>query len=198
MLAKGNIATWTPECAMFTTLFYNIQVLHSQLGHLHMRRDFTVKNKNFKIRLNGWSALVVILLALVLFVSVIVFVPLFVMFGLYNILAKFELAHIDLFESFWHDITYFGGFILLLVLLIFALDFLTLFILAAFKIQITTLVDFISILIQMVISIGIFHKFVLPYFDRISMEWLGIIILFTLFYGIIAIFSYEKSAPAEP
>ncbi|MBM7700670.1 hypothetical protein [Kurthia huakuii] len=157
-----------------------------------------MKNKNFKIRLNGWSALVVILLALVLFVSVIVFVPLFVMFGLYNILAKFELAHIDLFESFWHDITYFGGFILLLVLLIFALDFLTLFILAAFKIQITTLVDLISILIQMVISIGIFHKFVLPYFDRISMEWLGIIILFTLFYGIIAIFSYEKSAPAEP
>ncbi len=162
-----------------------------------MRRDFTLKNKNFKIRLNGWSALVIILLGLVLFVGAIVFIPLFVMFGLYNILAKFDFAHIDLFESFWHDITYFGGFILLLVILVFALDFLTLFILAAFKIQITTLVDLLSIIVQMVISIGLFHRFVLPYFDRISIEWPGLIILFILLYGIIAIFSYEKKTPIE-
>lgn len=155
-----------------------------------------MKNKNFKIRLNGWSALLVFCLILTLGLGAGVFIPLFIMFGLYNILAKFDYAHIDLFESFWHDVFYFGGFTLLLCILVFALDFLTLFLLAAFKIQLTTFVDFFSIVVQMFIAIWLFNQFLLPCFTRISIETPGIWILFVLMYCIIAVFSYEKNTPA--
>ena len=156
-----------------------------------------MKKRNFKIRLNGWSAIVIVSLLIVLAIAAVVLLPMFILFGLYNILAKFELAHIDLFESFWHDCTYFGGFILLLFIIIFAIDFLMLFILATFKIQLTKLVDLVGTLIQFLLSIAIFKMFMLPTFSRISMEWPAILILLGLLYVIIAVFSYEKN-PVPP
>lgn len=155
-----------------------------------------MKNKNFKIRLSGWSALLVFCCIIALGIGAGVFIPLFIMFGLYNILAKFDYAHIDLFESFWHDVFYFGGFTLLLCILVFTIDFMTLFLLAAFKIQLTTFVDLLSIVIQMFVAMFLFNKFLLPCFNRVSIETPGVWILFALLYCIIAVFSYEKKTPA--
>ena len=151
-----------------------------------------MKKRNIKIRLTGWQALLAVLLLIVLVIGVIVFIPMFVFFGLYTILSKFNLAHIDLFESFWHDCTYFGGFLLLLFAIVFAMDFIMLFFLAAFKIHLTKTVDFIGSIVQFLISIALFHYVVLPCFSRISLEWSALLIMFGLIYCIIAVFSYEK------
>ena len=89
-------------------------------------------------------------------------------------------------------------FILLLFIIIFAIDFLMLFVIATFKIKLTKLVDLVGTMIQFLLSIAIFKMFMLPSFTRISMEWPAILILLGLLYVIIAVFSYEKNpAPTE-
>ncbi|HWI49256.1 MAG TPA: hypothetical protein VNU45_13640 [Rummeliibacillus sp.] len=150
------------------------------------------RNKKIKIRVSGWSALLLIIAILAISLTLAITVPYFGFYGLYNILAKFNLASIDIFEKWYQDLFYFGWFIILIFSMIILLDLFCLFIIASCNIKLTKSIDAISTITQFAISVVLFKKFIVAGFERIDVTWTGSIILFLLLYVVVAVFSYEK------
>ncbi|MBO2536866.1 MULTISPECIES: hypothetical protein [Rummeliibacillus] len=155
------------------------------------------RNKKIKIRVSGWSALLIITAMIGIFLTLILTVPFFGFYGLYNIMAKFDLTHIEIFEKGYQNFFYFSWFILLIFSMIVLLDFICLFIIAGFNLKLTRGIDIMSSLIQYVASIVIFKKFIVSGFNRIDVTWTGSAILFLLLYIIVAVFSYDKPKGAK-
>ncbi|WP_102693322.1 SepA family multidrug efflux transporter [Rummeliibacillus pycnus] len=151
------------------------------------------KHKKIKIRVSGWSALLLIIAILCISLTLAITVPYFGFYGLYTILAKFNLASIDIFEKWYQDLFYFGWFIILIFSMIILLDIICLFIIASCNIKLTKSIDTISTFVQFVISVVLFKKFIVTGFERINVTWSGSIILFLLLYIVVAVFSYEKT-----
>jgi len=150
------------------------------------------KHKKIKIRVSGWSALLLITAILCISITLAITVPYFGFYGLYTILAKFNLASIDIFEKWYQDLFYFGWFIILIFSMIILLDIISLFIIASCNIKLTRSLDMINTFVQFALSVVLFKKFIVSGFERINITWTGSIILFLLLYIVVAVFSYEK------
>ncbi|MGG0656144.1 hypothetical protein [Rummeliibacillus pycnus] len=154
------------------------------------------RNKKIKIRVSGWSALLILIAILGISLTLAITVPYFGFYGLYNILAKFNLAHIDIFEKWYQDLFYFGWFIILIFSMIILLDLLSLFVIANCNVKLTKSVDTVVTIAQFAISVVLFKKFIVAGFDRIDVTWTGSIIIFLLLYIVVAVFSFEKTKDA--
>lgn len=150
------------------------------------------RNKKIKIHVSGWSALLLIIVIFALILTLAITVPYFGFYGLFDIMEKFGLANIEIFEKGYQNFFYFGWFILLIFSMVVLLDFICLFIIASFNLNLTKKVDMISSIAQFATSIVIFKQFIVAGFNRIHITWTGSIILFLLLYIVIAVFSYEK------
>ena len=150
------------------------------------------RNKKIKVHVSGWPALLLLIALISIILTLAITVPYFGFYGLYTIMAKFNLANIEIFEKGYHNFFYFGWFILLIFSMIVLLDFVCLFIIASFNLKLTKFIDTISSIAQYAVSVMIFKKFIVAGFNRINVTWSGSIILFLMLYIIVAVFSYEK------
>lgn len=150
------------------------------------------RNKKIKVHVSGWPALLLVIAIIGILLTLAITVPYFGFYGLYNIMAKFNLATIEIFEKGYQNFFYFGWFILLIFSMIILLDFVSLFIIASFNLKLTKFVDTISSIAQYAVSVVIFKKCIVAGFNRINVTWNGSIILFLLLFIIIAVFSYEN------
>ncbi|MEX3624554.1 hypothetical protein ACQKND_07260 [Viridibacillus arvi] len=157
-----------------------------------MKKGFMFKNRKIKIRVSGWSALLILIMILILGLFLVVTVPLFGFFGLYNLLAKYDLASIQIFEQWYRNGLYYGWFLLLIAAMMFIVDFINLFVVASFNLLWSKPVAVISYAIQTAICAILFKSLIVMSFSRIDVTWAGSIIIFVLLYIIVAVFSYEK------
>ncbi|MGX9132919.1 hypothetical protein ACWV26_00690 [Rummeliibacillus sp. JY-2-4R] len=150
------------------------------------------RNKKIKIRVSGWPALLLIIAVICIFIALAISVPFFGFYGLFNIMSKFGLASIEIFENGYHNFFYFGWLIVLIISMIILLDLISLFVIASCNLKLTGKMDTLSTIIQFAISVIIFKKCIIAGFDRIDVTWGGSVILFLLLYIVVAVFSYEK------
>lgn len=155
------------------------------------------KNRKIKIRVSGWSALLILTMILLLALFLVVTVPLFGFYGLYNLFAKYDLATIQIFEHWYRNGFYFGWFLLLIAAMMFLVDFINLFVVASFNLLWSKPVAIISYTVQTAVCAIFFKSLLVMSFSRIDVTWTGSIILFILLYIIVAVFSYEKPEPSN-
>lgn len=150
------------------------------------------RNKKIKIHVSGWPALLLLIAIIGISLTLVITIPYFGFYGLYNIMAMYDLANIEIFEKGYQNFFYFGWFILLIFSMIVLLDFVCLFTIASFNFKLTKFIDIISFLVQYVVSVFIFKNFIVAGFNRIDVTWTGSIVIFLLLYIVVAVFSYEK------
>ncbi|MBK3495894.1 SepA family multidrug efflux transporter [Viridibacillus sp. YIM B01967] len=155
------------------------------------------KNRKIKIRVSGWSALLILIAILMIALVLVVTVPLFGFYGLYNVFAKYDLAAIQIFEQWYRNGIYFGWFLLLIAAMMFIVDFINLFVVASLNLPWSKPVAVISYAIQTAVCATLFKGLLVMSFSRIEVTWTGSIILFVLLYIIVAVFSYEKPEPPK-
>lgn len=147
------------------------------------------KNRKFKIRVSGYSGMIIIGLLVLLLVSLAVTLPLFGFFGLSFLLAKYQLSHIDIFSHWYQNLFYFGWFLLLVLSIVFVIDLISLFILATINIEYSSTINLISTFIQFAICLWIYHEVLMNIFTRIDVTWLGSSITVAIIYLITSAFT---------
>lgn len=140
------------------------------------------KNRQFKIKVSGCSGFIFLGLLLLCIIALLLTVPLFGFFGLSILLAKYELAHLDLYDHWYRNALYFGWFLLLVLAVVFVIDLLGLFTMASMNMDYNTGVSIISTLVQYGICLFIFHQILVNLFNRIEFTWLGSAITVAVIY----------------
>ncbi|MBQ0140740.1 MAG: hypothetical protein KBT36_15810 [Kurthia sp.] len=147
------------------------------------------KKRKFKIRVSGYSGMLIIGLLVILIACLAVALPLFGFFGLSILLAKYHLSHIDIFSHWYQNALYFGWFLLLVLGIVFIIDLIGLFTIATINLEYSIGVNIFSTIIQFMLCLLIYHEILMNIFTRIDVTWLGSAITVALIYMITSTFT---------
>lgn len=147
------------------------------------------KKRNFKIRVSGYSGMLLVGLLIIILICLAITLPLFGFFGLSILLAKYQLSHIDIFSHWYQNALYFGWFLLIVLGIVFIIDLIGLFTIATLNLEYSPAINIFSTVIQFAVFLLIYHEILMNVFTRIDMTWLGSIITVALIYMITSAFT---------
>ncbi|AMX00716.1 SepA family multidrug efflux transporter [Rummeliibacillus sp. G93] len=149
------------------------------------------RNKKIKIHVSGWPALCLLIAIMAVLLLLAITLPYFGFFGLFNILAKFNLASMELFEKGYQNFFYFEWLLILIIAMVIILDLISLMIIAGSNLKLAFPISTMSTIIQFLLSLTIFKKVIIPSFQHVQITWKGSLILFLLIYLVTSVFNHE-------
>lgn len=147
------------------------------------------KKRPLKIQVSGCSGVAIICFLAILILILSVSVPLFSFLGLATLLEKINLVNFDYYSHLYQNFLYFGWLLILILALVFVIDLLALFIMASFNIDYSPTMNWISTLLQFIMSTSIYFLVIGNIFHRVTLTWLGATITMLILYLIISTFT---------